>query len=526
MAIHHIYLDSNAAGGGDGSKSTPFNTLAGISTVSAASGDIRYVHVKSGSQFLGEQLAGVTSTVGRGFWIDVYGGSVRPIIDSTTSAPSWTLDGTHGFYKATALGTNVFGDVASRYTIGCLFEDGVAMTMQLYDSDLAAMSTALTGGGFACDWLTGDVYMKPTSGVAGDHTYRASTLHYNNWASQAGPYAVPDIEALAQAGRRVPDTPDGREWNFFYEGLRFIGGKFGAIALDRGLARINDCEFYGHGGVQREAYSIPHSGNSSHMGNGIGIVNAARGVIVENCLIEQCFDSGISPQTFTTNDVVSDVIIRNNTIRACGFYGIEISTHSSGVTVKNVLVEGNHISRPQDCFGYPIHVNRFRGIAIIETGTTNVMDNIVVRNNIVEDLEDTFGSGGGATAYVSTEGTGIVFSGNLARGCERHGFYLAVATGRTDTDIAIKRNIVDDCGGAGILLSGSVTTAQIDCFRNKFTNCAVGFQDTSSVNTPINFTHCQLDGTDAVDASRTTNITSSGGNTSTGTKTGYEYLFD
>lgn len=525
MAIHHIYVDSSVAPGGTGTRIDPFNTLADIATISAASGDTRYAHIKSGSVFYGERLpTGLTNSVGRSFWMDVYGGSTRPIIDSSTEAPSgsWILDGTHGFYTQT-LGTNVFPDVATRLTIGALFEDGITMTMQLYNSDLAAMSTALTGGGYACDWATGIVYMKPTSGVPGDHTYRAATLSYPLYVTQTGTSEAPEVNALEHTGLRNPYTSDGRNWHFSFEGLRVVGGKWGGIDIQRGTTRVKDCEFYGHGGVQWAAYTIPHAGNSSHLGNAIGIGNDTRGVLIEDCLVEQTFDSGISPQTFNSGDVVCDVVIRNNTIRSCGFYSIEVSTHGTGATVRDVLIEGNHISDAGDCFGYPIHVNRFRGIGIIETGTTNIIDNVVVRNNIVENMEDTFGSGNGATAYLSTEGTNIDFSGNIARNCERHGFYLPIGASISPSDVTVKGNIVDGCA-SGIFVNGSVTATQIDLIGNKITNCDDALLDTSSVNTPVRLIQNTMNGTDAVDASRTTGITGYG-NTSTGVKTGYEYLF-
>lgn len=526
MTIHHIYCDSAAASGGSGTKTLPFNTLAPIANIVAASGDTRFIHVKSGSVFRGERFPGTLgSVVGRNFWADVYGGSTKPIIDASVpvSSGTWILNATHGFYTAT-LGTNVFPDVATRLTIGAVFEDGVPLRMELFNSDLAAMSSELTGGAYAEDWTNGVTYMKPRSGTPSSHTYSVATHAYVITATQTGAYPLPEPGAPWHIGPRNEDTPDGRDWSFSFEGLRLIGGKWGGIGIERGPTRVVDVEIYGCGGVQWQAYATPHAGNSSHLGNGIGISNGARRVLVENCKVEQVFDAGISPQAFSTGDTVSDVIMRNNFIKACGFYGIEISVHGTGAAVRNITAENNTVTRAQDCFGYPIHVGRFRGFSIIYNGSSNVLDNIVVRNNTVADMEDTFASGTGASAYVITEGTGIDVSNNIAFNIERYGAYIPVGVGPTFADLILRKNIFNGCDIASILVNSTITAAQITLEGNESYNTPIDFQDTSSANTPVKLVQNEFNGTDAVDASRTTGITGYG-NTAAGTITGYEYLF-
>ncbi len=97
----NYYCDSNAAGGGDGSIETPWNTLAAAQTGVTGNKSDSFLYIKRGSLFHGETLVlGAYGTDGHQFTITAYGTGELPKIWGSNSLTSWTNEGSGIWYAS------------------------------------------------------------------------------------------------------------------------------------------------------------------------------------------------------------------------------------------------------------------------------------------------------------------------------------------------------------------------------------------------------------------------------------------
>lgn len=519
MTVLDIYCDSSVSGTGTGTKLDPFKTLTSAAgAASTTSGDINRIHLKSGSTFTEQIPNSLVGTVGVGFYMDMYGGRTKPIIDITTAASSWTLDGTYGFYTAT-LGTNTGVDVVGKFTIGALLEDGTTLPMKVYNSDHTALSASLTGGAYAYNWDTGIVYMKPRSGVPSSHTYRAATKARIAWlGNDVGPYGLGNRARLGrvQAGEPNPYSPDGYEWNVIMRDIVMKGAKYEGLLISSSKTLIDGCDMYAMGGQQ-----VGTSG-STHLGNGITIAGEdVRNVIVRNGTFDQIFDSGVTAQPYTANWRVENVLFDNLTLIANGLQGIEVSIQNNNCILRNVTVRRCQVKNSGSSFAPAVYPFRYNGIAVIynSSSTTGEMSNIRVVDSSVDTVL-------GTAFNVNACGPGKILVANCtANAADRYGFAGANKTSAPAIDLEMRNNYANDCDIATFLTQGATTTGKILMVKNYGENTPIGYKDGSSANVLVTLDDNIFNGTDAVDSSRTANIVTNFGNASTGDTSGFTYLF-
>lgn len=163
-----IFVDSAAAGGGDGSLSTPYNTIGDIPSLSG--GEI--IAIASDSV-----LSDSTLTLAAGCEVYRYGPGARPIIDCGVTF-------TPGSWSATGGTTNVYQQTVSIYLHPStswvnILEDGSHMT---YVANTATCDS--TAGSYTVSAYTGTegdnsvtVYIHPTGST--DPTSNGSTYRYS-----------------------------------------------------------------------------------------------------------------------------------------------------------------------------------------------------------------------------------------------------------------------------------------------------------------------------------------------------------
>jgi hypothetical protein len=128
----------------------------------------------------------------------------------------------------------------------------------------------------------------------------------------------------------------------------------------------------------------------------------------------------------------SNIVVEGNTVAGCGDDGISVGSHVWDAYAVDVVINGNTV----------LGGDR-GGIKVHEGGT-----NIVVSNNIVDSVAmhcfavETAG-------YSNTAATSILFSGNVAKNCGTHGYYVN-RQGSPIDKVAIINNVSENTGAAAV----------------------------------------------------------------------------
>lgn len=118
--------------------------------------------------------------------------------------------------------------------------------------------------------------------------------------------------------------------------LRVMGFGNAAINVVQGASHwhVHDNELYANGGFFT---------GTVYEGTGIQCGGNANNIEIDNNLIQQTFDSPISPQHFngSSGEVIDSIHIHHNTIQYWALAAIEIADWGSGNTISNVEVNNN-----------------------------------------------------------------------------------------------------------------------------------------------------------------------------------------
>lgn len=362
-----LFVDLNAASGGDGlSSATPTNVLP--TTVS----DNTAIRFNSDN---GIQTVPVRDSVlfvsGNNIIIGSYGSGRAVVSGFKTFNSGWTLvSGT--VYKR--IYSPASGTVGAVINVGDT--SGSPQGTVLNWTNLATPGSftpaSLPVGSYAYDW---------SSGV---------TTMYVNIGSNANSAVI----GISSCGRfiSVPAAaaPNGVE----VTNLRIIGFSKAGVNCVQSAANwhIHLNQFYATGG---------NWAGTTYEGTGVQMANSANGIEVDNNLIEQTFDSPISPQHFgsTSGETINGVHIHHNTITYWALAAVEISDFGTGNTTKNVEVDHNIATGGGQGFsgighsvGYTDGVH-FRGDPTGTLSGINIHDNtlaafdagVAVRNNNASD---------------------------------------------------------------------------------------------------------------------------------------------
>jgi hypothetical protein len=130
---------------------------------------------------------------------------------------------------------------------------------------------------------------------------------------------------------------------------------------------------------------------------------------VANCTVTDIFDSGITPQTYDSNQSASGFTFTGNTISKCGFAGIEIAvlrnTDKFGSSISNVTVKNNTISNCGEGFSGIRYGNEGRGIKIADdSGAGEISGVSVDRCFLVSNQTGIFVSGNTDVVQINKSG--------------------------------------------------------------------------------------------------------------------------
>ena len=120
----------------------------------------------------------------------------------------------------------------------------------------------------------------------------------------------------------------------FFENIAIkYGAANGFSITDSSFITIKSCDVSYIGG----GYLV----NDSRYGNGIEFWQNAENCLVENCNIDQIFDSGLTNQALHGNVTQKNITYRNNVISNCGLSSYEYFSGGEGSVTDNIIFEKN-----------------------------------------------------------------------------------------------------------------------------------------------------------------------------------------
>jgi len=141
------YADSNAAGGGDGTIETPWNTVAAAQAAVTGNKAGSFLLFKCGSKFREAFEVGAYGTVGSPFTVGAYDTGALPIFDGSELIAGWTLDSgsiwkanvanapVHVLFNGTVWGTKMGSKAACVSQYQWFWETGVIYAYAPGDPD-------------------------------------------------------------------------------------------------------------------------------------------------------------------------------------------------------------------------------------------------------------------------------------------------------------------------------------------------------------------------------------------------------
>jgi hypothetical protein len=405
------YIDGDAAGGGDGSLSTPWNDIEDAESYDSVTGfnagdiikfkrgtvitsaDARFIATNSGSS--GNPITWTTYYNADG---SDDASQTKPVIDcgntnaATTTWTEQTGNGLPGVYLSDYTGTTIYG----------LWEDQVWLT---HASDIEAIG--------AGEWFWNNasnpshsqnlsyadgIYYKPSSGVPTDHTVKRGT-------SKEGMIFV-DIDHITLSNLH------------FKGGWRNVAVRCGASAASNVEGwTIDNCEF------SESTEPVYFEGRNNYSISGLTVTDnyfhdVGHGI---TCQANSAGDEELINATITGNQIINlnsdgkfSTFITNTTIDQ---EAIEVQNGN------NVLIENNtitNIGKPSD---------KGTGIIVWVHPTTGEFTDVIVRNNQITNVVD-------------------------------DGIVLGAGVGATNTGSNIcNSNIIDGCGDNGIKINTSCVTS-------------------------------------------------------------------
>ncbi|MFL0809020.1 MAG: right-handed parallel beta-helix repeat-containing protein [Agarilytica sp.] len=284
--IEGIYVD--ATSGSDSNAGTNscepwqslFHTFANIS-------DGATVFLKRGETW-GEGIIIENSQIE----IDAYGAGSPPLLSGSVRVSDWTSQGDAIFSAAPIL---TLGQI-----LGHVTQNDEVMFFQEWNTDAQTSLTSAPNDSFTYDNSTNTVYIK-ISDDPSEHSYAVSVEARGVYVDGFSGISINNIHI------------DG----FSLHGIEFKNcdtcSAEDVVIEQIGGATISD-----------------GSGNPVYAGNGIEFTNSSNNGRVENTTISEVFDSCLSPQTYASNQTLSNILFSNSVVSECGFAGIEISVLSNG----------------------------------------------------------------------------------------------------------------------------------------------------------------------------------------------------
>jgi len=335
------YIDaSNGNDANAGTMASPWQTLNRISDAIFLPDTT--IYLKRGETWY-EELDLPASSLS----IDAYGSGSPPVIDGSMAIDSaaWI-----------SLGNNIYNQsltLAAGEALGNVTENGVMLNFAPWNNDVST-SLMTAGDGSYTYAYPNTIYIKVATDPALNQ-YRASSKLFGIYATNASNISVRNLQVQ----------------RFSLNGI--------------GLANCDHCTV--------DTVTVKQGGGATiaagplYAGNGLECDNSCSNIVIDNVSVSEIFDSGISPQTFASDQSASAITISNSTVDRAGFAGVEISVLSNGGTtgssISDVSVAGLAITNSGMGWSGRRYGSEGHGIRIIADSGAGSMANVQLQRNII-----------------------------------------------------------------------------------------------------------------------------------------------
>lgn len=409
---NYVYIDPSATDNGNGSESSPYNTFNGVVFQRGTSFLIRRGTV------LYEQLTVSSSgTASEPVIIGAYGTGSDPVIDGSELVTDWVASG-GDIYSSTLA-------PAADYGRGNVTIDGVIQ--KIVTGIPASGEYAISSDG------TVQIHSNPSG-----KTVRLSRRYFGIKGTGVSNIVIRNIH-VRQAS---------------LHGIHFE---------DSHNIIIQNCKIEICGGAYIGAIQA---------GNGIEFGDSSSGCRVSDSTVTDILDSGISPQTYSHNQMASDFIFSGNIIKRCGFAGIEVaalynSGNADNSSISDVLIEDNEISFCGKGWSGIRYTLEGRGIKINAdidgANNTRYLSGIFVRRCVVKE-------NAGEGIFISGRSGSVTVDRSLIILNDRGGVTLQ-ETQPTDMGLRLTASIIrENSGGSidGVAVNVVSSTGDILIYHNTF----------------------------------------------------------
>lgn len=405
-----LYIDPSAPSNGSGSESSPYNTFSGITFEPG----VKYL-LRRGTVLYEQVTVNASGKSGDPIVLGAYGTGADPVIDGSEalSASSWTDEG---------------GGIFS-HTLPPSADEGRG-NVTIDGTILKHVTSAVPGSGEYTIAGSGKVQI---SGDPSGKTVRPSRRYYGIHGSGVSFITVENIR-IVQAS---------------LHGIHFE---------DSDNISVNNCTVEKCGG----AFIGP-----LQAGNGIEFGNSSGSCSVRGCTITEIFDSGISPQTYDSDQSASGFVFTGNIISKCGFAGIEIAVLSNGGThgssISNVLIENNQVTGSGAGFSGTRYGSEGRGIKIMADNGAGSISGVAVKGCTVKSCN-------GEGIFISGD-TGTVNIERMLLQSNIRGGLLFQVTSAVDAKLLMSSSIIRENGDAshsGVSIITTADTGGFELYHNTF----------------------------------------------------------
>ena len=403
----NYYVDSNAAGGGDGTIETPWNTLAAAQAALTGDQSDNFLFLAKDSLFRETFTFGASGTSGHPFTLSAYGSGNLPKIYGSTEVSTWSDIGGN-LWTATSA-----SDPESLWFVNT--DDSI-----VWGEDMGAVT--------------------PSSEYQWKYSGTTVTV-----------YATSDPDTrytTVEKATRLNGVDISRE-NYVtisYLDISFCGGvdssTASAIYQDGGANP-------GTNGVIVEYNTIHHIGkmslssSSSHQGNGVDLSNTSNSFIRYND-ISYCGRRGIVLWVNNASRVLDDTTIEGNIVYNNNHAQMDCFWQNAGGTFDNIIIRYNYFYTDSNVGQGATLKAEIHGINL-ESNSGEKMTNFKILSNIISGMV------GSASIYVrGTDGLVIynntIYSDRLDNGY-LYGILINNNKAAGNSNVTLKNNIVYLVGG-------------------------------------------------------------------------------
>jgi hypothetical protein len=337
------YLDAiNGNDSNTGSAVAPWKTLGKVSSSTLSPGTT--IYLKRGDTWH-EELDLPSSSLS----VDAYGSGALPVIDGSIAldAASWVSLGNNIYSQAISL--------AAGEGLGNVSQNGALLNFVPWNSDYTSTLSTASDGSFSYAYPD-TIYIKVATTPSGNQ-YRASKKQFGIYSENASNINISHVQIQ----------------RFSLNGI--------------GLVNCHNCTVTSVVVAQGGGATI--AAGPLYAGNGIECDNSCSNILIDDVSVSDIFDSGISPQTFASNQTASAITISNSSVDKAGFAGVEISVLANGGTtgssISDVNVDGLTITGSGTGWSGQRYGSEGQGIRIIADTGAGTMSGIQLQRDTVSN---------------------------------------------------------------------------------------------------------------------------------------------